>query len=1008
MVKKIPERRTVMISSTARDLPEHREQVRLACERAGFAPHDMMENLTALKDDAIKASLDMVERADVYVGIFANRYGYVPDGHDISVTEMEYDRASELGKPRLIFFSHEDHLFKPKDIEKGPGAEKLERLKDRLSKKHVAAFFKSAEDLRAHVGEALAKLREEIDPEGPYSTVAKSEAAFHRISVIPARSLEPYIAHPYTLLQSRELVGRQKELNALTDWVTKPDATNDARVFCLVAIGGMGKSALAWKWFNEIAPKEMNLAGRMWWSFYESDGTFENFLIRALCYVSGRSEDEARQLSWPIREALVLAELNDRPYLFVLDGLERILLAYNRMDASRLADDDLDRQTVNMVSGAAGQPSAVANSSGSRNRLRETTDRRAGAFLQKLALITKSHILITTRLYPSELQSATGQSLHGCFAYFLSNLSDDDAIGLWRALGVSGARQELLPVFRSFENHPLLIQALASVVANYRAAPGDFTKWRSANPQFDPTSLPVPQSRTHILRYALNGLSEESRTVLSMIVGFRMPASYASLEALLVGPGKALASAQELDRTLTDLEDRGLIGWDRNANRYDAHPIVRGVVWQLTGAREQHAVYKALDAHFEPMGTPQSDEVESLSDLSPGIERYNTLIGLERYDDAVSLFRDRLIGPLMFRLGAYRESIALLERLFPKGIEALPALTHERDQSWALNSLGASYRFAGQPRLSSSVRRRAYEIDHQNNDETNQQVDLSNLGHTLNESGSMREAEWALRTAIVLSRKLANTFGEGMALRQFGRALAARNDSMAQFSLKRSRNIFIEFQGDGLDCANLAEHALWRGKNVRAATFADQAWELAGVRRFERDFIRAALMQGRAAIGLRQLGRADERLHQALTRARVVNLVEAELPALIACAELALIRMTLEQARTLLDEVWEIAQRGPYPMLQADANNLLTEIARAEGDKSAAIDAATKAYKTAWCDGPPYAYHWGLEKAKAHLKALGAPEPEMPPFDESKFEPLPDVEINPKDKYWVDPDKLDD
>jgi hypothetical protein len=32
------ERKIVMISSTARDLPNHRERVRLACERAGFDP----------------------------------------------------------------------------------------------------------------------------------------------------------------------------------------------------------------------------------------------------------------------------------------------------------------------------------------------------------------------------------------------------------------------------------------------------------------------------------------------------------------------------------------------------------------------------------------------------------------------------------------------------------------------------------------------------------------------------------------------------------------------------------------------------------------------------------------------------------------------------------------------------------------------------------------------------------------------------------------------------------
>ena len=98
---------------------------------------------------------------------------------------------------------------------------------------------------------------------------------------------------------------------------------------------------------------------------------------------------------------------------------------------------------------------------------------------------------------------------------------------------------------------------------------------------------------------------------------------------------------------------------------------------------------------------------------------------------------------------------------------------------------------------------------------------------------------------------------------------------------------------------------------------------------------------------------------------------------------------------------------GLIPCDLADAYSVLTDIALAEGNKPAAFDAATKAYKAAWCDGPPYAYHWGLQKAKAHLAALRAPEPEMPPFDEGRFEPLPEVEINPKDKYWIDPDKLD-
>ena len=79
----------------------------------------------------------------------------------------------------------------------------------------------------------------------------------------------------------------------------------------------------------------------------------------------------------------------------------------------------------------------------------------------------------------------------------------------------------------------------------------------------------------------------------------------------------------------------------------------------------------------------------------------------------------------------------------------------------------------------------------------------------------------------------------------------------------------------------------------------------------------------------------------------------------------------------------------------------LAQIQRDEGNTAAAIEAATKAYRLAWCDGPPFAYHWGLEKAKQHLKELGAPEPEMPPFDESKFEPMPEVEIDPDDEFHV-------
>ncbi|HYE15628.1 MAG TPA: DUF4062 domain-containing protein, partial [Pyrinomonadaceae bacterium] len=265
----------VMISSTARDLPEHREKVMHACLRLGMFYPEMMEHLSAADANAVEVSLGMVEKADVYLGVFGFRNGYVPPGADISVTEMEYNRAVERGIPRLIFLMHDDHPLKATDVETGAGAEKLKALKERLKTDRVVGFFKSPDELLALVIQSLSELRQ------PDLTT------FHYVSDIPEPP-EEFIAHPYTLLQTHRLVGRQRELSLLTDWVAKPDSeVYKARILNVVAIGGMGKSALTWAWFKEIAPQEMRpLAGRMWWSFYESDATFENFVTRALAYVT--------------------------------------------------------------------------------------------------------------------------------------------------------------------------------------------------------------------------------------------------------------------------------------------------------------------------------------------------------------------------------------------------------------------------------------------------------------------------------------------------------------------------------------------------------------------------------------------------------------------------------------------------------------------------------------------------------------------------------------------------
>jgi hypothetical protein len=615
---------SVIVSSTASDLPEHRKEVEDACLRQGMFP-SMMEHLPASDADAIAASLKLVDEADIYVGVFAHRYGYVPKENNprqISITEMEYERAVERGIPRLIFLIDKTHPITIDTVEQGEGAIKLAAFKARLETERVVNFFKSPSDLRAHVINSLSKKRE------PDLTT------FHFVSDIPAPP-EEFIAHPYTLLQTHRLVGRQPELNLLTDWVAKPDSeVYGARILNVVAVGGMGKSALTWKWFRDIAPQEMRpLAGRMWWSFYESDATFENFVTRALAYVTRRPLAEVQQIPAPDRESQLLAALNREPFLLVLDGLERILIAYARMDAAHLSDDDYDQRTANFVTNAYGLPAGAAQSFMGEHRLRRTADPRAGSILRKLSSVRASRILVSTRLYPADLQTIACEPLPGCYAIFLPGISDNDALDLWRGFGVGGSRDKLLPLFERVGHYPLLVQALASVAARYRPAPGDFDAWWRAHPDFNPFDLPLVQVKSHVLAFALRGLDDKARQTLHTTVAFRMPARYDTLAALLIGRGKPCANETELDEVLTELEDRGLIGWDRRGDRYDVHPLVRGVVWSGLDENTRRDVYTSLRSHFQTL--PMVDDyinVNDLDDLIPIIELYNILVGLKRYD----------------------------------------------------------------------------------------------------------------------------------------------------------------------------------------------------------------------------------------------------------------------------------------------------------------------------------------------------------------------------------------
>ena len=969
----------VYISSTLHDLPLHRKEVLDACLRQSLIP--IMTAHPPI-DDATAEALRTIDDADIYVGVFIDRYGTVPKGVDRSIAEIEYDRAVARGIPRLLFLADATHPPTTDTPETTATTERLRALKKRLLAQEAVRFFTSPTDLRAEVLAILPRLQ------------VTGQATLHAnraIAVPPA----PYIAHPYILLQTGQLIGRQAELDMFSNWVGRPARTAaDARVLAVVGIGGMGKSALTWTWFNAFAPNVMpTLAGRIWWSFYESDAHFENFVIRALAYVIRRSLDQIQQELAPNeREDLLLQTLDREPFLIVLDGLERILLAYARTDAAYLADDDLDGQTANTVRGTAGAPE-VATAVPDQHRLRKTIDPRAGAFLRRLATVRASRILISTRLAPADLQTVTSAPLPGCQIDYLPGLHSLDALALWRSLGVSGAGDQLLPLFDAVENHPLVIQVLAGTIAHYRPAPNDFDQWRRDHLDFDPARLPLIQRKSHVLAFALRALNAPERAVLETIAAVRMPATYDVLAMAAVSNEGPFTNERGLDVGLTDLEDRGLVGWDRMANRYDLHPIVRSVVWDRTEAARKREIYTVLQTYFgsQPKVTDWQ-RVEAIDNLTATMEWYHALIGLERYDDAYLVFSEYLSNALLYRLSANRERAALLEQLFPDGFQELPRLHDPFAQTFISGALFQSYAESG--RCGQAVRFYRQQQEHLQED-----IGMINVGDALWLAGQLYDAEAEGRGQLADSRELEALFQEAQALHLCGLILILRGEHIeGGHALQMAAGIF-EAEGDaqyfaGVTYAWMAQHAIWLGQLDDALRFADQAAQHALIERQERDFVRIARLQGVVALEQGVFEMADEYLHQALTHARTVNLVDEEIQSLIALAELHRRQGDPAAARTLLDDVWEAVERGPFPLFHADALNVLTQLERDADNLGAAATVAVDAYRLAWCDGPPYAYHWGLEAARAHLAALGATEPKLPPLDEARHVPMPIVDID--------------
>lgn len=138
---------TVFVSSTYEDLKDYRKKALDAI----VSLKQMFEGMEYFGADSrtpLDVMLDKLSYCQVYIGIIGMRYGSVDKATQKSYTELEYERAKELGIPCLIYIiDDENALIPPKFVDRGESSEKLEVFKNKLRSGHVCRKFTTPDSL---------------------------------------------------------------------------------------------------------------------------------------------------------------------------------------------------------------------------------------------------------------------------------------------------------------------------------------------------------------------------------------------------------------------------------------------------------------------------------------------------------------------------------------------------------------------------------------------------------------------------------------------------------------------------------------------------------------------------------------------------------------------------------------------------------------------------------------------------------------------------------------------
>ena len=426
---------------------------------------------------------------------------------------------------------------------------------------------------------------------------------------------------------------------------------------------------------------------------------------------------------------------------------------------------------------------------------------------------------------------------------------------------------------------------------------------------------------------------------------------------------------------LTDLEDRGLLQWDRAANTYDLHPVVRAYAFDLLEEGERVRTFGAIGNHFASRPREDAQEATEVSHLRNSIEIVRAFTGAGRGSEAADFLRGKLSEALLFTVGAHHTLIELLTPLLGETPSGAQVLTNWKQRSYCMNNLALALNSVGRITEAKANYLDAARLDFDAGDLLNLETGLRSLARCVQRANELHLAERILDLARELSLATGDQTGITAALLD-RLALAA---TLGWYD--DAERLFAAFGAR----PDLPRHMYRPG----AAEY-----HLALAR-----FYRGRLKPDDLDLGekLAVDGRGVQNQHLFAALRAEGELTRENASAALDAAEVALsvVRRTGEAATDYLGlRAHALARLGR----SSDAGDVLAEAVRgwdghlprfafhaaeahlALGATDAAREFFLRAHRCAWADGPPYAHRYYLDRVGERLDQLRVPEPAREAF----------------------------